>query len=163
MPMSSNAASVGQTFSFHAAHDVTTADGSHIALAKGAPGVGEVQAVDSAGGNGHGGKISLQFNWIVATDGTKVPLTNAQNSTEGGDNKGGSSTATIATYLLLGPLGLFAHNFVRGRDAQISTTTPLTAYVDRALRPAPTSTLPPAPAPAMLGTPAPIAPGTPTS
>lgn len=157
--MSSGAAKVGQTLSFHAAHDVYTVDGAHIAIAKGAPGFGEVQSVDSAGGNGHGGKIALQFDWIAATDGTKVPLTNAQNSTEGGDAKGASSTATIASYVLLGPIGLFAHNFVRGKDAVISPTTPLVAYVDRAIRPAATGTLPPTPIiSAQLGTPIPASP-----
>jgi hypothetical protein len=153
--LSSNGAKEGQTFSFHAAHDVYSADGVHIAIAKGAPGFGEVASASGAGGNGSGGKITLQFDWIVATDGEKVPLTNAQNSTEGGDTKGASSTATIATYILLGPLGLFAHNFVRGKDAQINTTTQLTAYVDRALRPSPTSTLPPISGPVEVGSPIP--------
>lgn len=142
-PISSGAAKVGQTFLLHAAHDVYSSDGAHLSIAKGAPGFGEVQAVDNAGGNGHGGKLTLQFDWVVATDGNKIPLTNAQNSTEGGDAKGASSTATIASYVLLGPLGLFAHNFVRGKDAVISTTTPLTAYVDRAIRPTALSTLAP--------------------
>jgi len=143
-PLSSRGASSGQTFSFHAAHDIYTVDGAHVAILKGAPGKGEIGTTTSASGNGGGGKITLQFDWIIATDGTKVPLTSAESATEGGDSKGASSTATIATYLLLGPLGFFAHNFVRGKDAEIGTKTPLTAYVDRALRPGPVSTLPPA-------------------
>jgi len=142
--LSSRGATSGQTFTFHAADNIYAVDGTHVAILKGAPGEGEVQTVEGAAGNGSGGKISLQFHWIVATDGSKVPLTNSQSSTEGGDAKGASSTATIATYLLLGPLGFFAHNFVRGKDAEISTKTKLTAYVDRALRPGPVSTLPPA-------------------
>lgn len=143
-PLSSRGATNGETFSFHAAHDVYAVDGTHVSIVKGAPGLGEIGTVESAAGNGSGGKITLQFDWIVATDGSKVPLTNASSSTEGGDTKGASSTATIATYLLLGPLGFFAHNFVRGKDAEIGTKTALTAYVDRALRPGPISTLPPA-------------------
>jgi hypothetical protein len=143
-PLSSRGASSGQTFSFHAAKDTYAVDGTHVSIVKGAPGLGEIGTVESAAGNGSGGKIVLQFDWIVASDGSKVPLTNAQSSTEGGDTKGASSTATIATYILLGPLGFFAHNFVRGKDAEIGTKTPLTAYVDRAVRPGPISTLPPA-------------------
>jgi hypothetical protein len=143
-PLSSRGATSGQTFTFHSADNVYAVDGNHVAILKGAPGAGEVQTVEGAAGNGSGGKIALQFNWVVATDGTKMPLTNSESSTEGGDTKGASSTATIATYLLLGPLGFFAHNFVRGKDAEIGTKTPLTAYVDRALRPGPLSTLPPA-------------------
>jgi hypothetical protein len=143
-PLSSRGATGGQTFTFHAADNIYAVDGTHVSIVKGAPGAGEVQTVQGAAGNGSGGKISLQFDWIIATDGSKVPLTNSQSSTEGGDSKGASSTATIATYLLLGPLGFFAHNFVRGKDAEISTKTPLTAYVDRTLRPGPISTLPPA-------------------
>lgn len=142
--ISSRGATSGQTFSFHSAHDVYTVDGAHVAILKGAPGAGEIGTTTSASGNGSGGKVTLQFDWIIATDGTKVPLTSAQSATEGGDTKGASSTATIATYLLLGPLGFFAHNFVRGKDAEVGTKTPLTAYVDRALRPGPASTLPPA-------------------
>jgi hypothetical protein len=143
-PLSSRGTTSGQTFTFHSADNVYAVDGNHVAILKGAPGSGEVETVEGAAGNGSGGKIALQFDWIVATDGTKVPLTNSQSSTEGGDTKGASSTATIATYLLLGPLGFFAHNFVRGKDAEVSTKTPLTAYVDRAIRPGPISTLPPA-------------------
>jgi hypothetical protein len=143
-PLSSRGAASGQTFSFHSAHDIYAVDGAHVAILKGAPGAGEIGTTTSASGNGSGGKITLQFDWIIATDGTKIPLTSAESATEGGDTKGASSTATIATYLLLGPLGFFAHNFVRGKDAEISTKTPLTAYVDRALRPGPISTLPPA-------------------
>ena len=142
-PLASNSATTGEVFGIHSAADVYSADGSRVIILKGAPGRGEVESVDAAGGNGHGGKVTLQFDWIVAADGSKIPLSNTPSSNEGGDNKGGASTATIATYLLLGPLGLFAHNFVRGRDAQIDTKTKLTGYVDHTVRVNSPVTVPP--------------------
>jgi hypothetical protein len=87
-----------------------------IVVKKGAIGEGDVLAAERPGGNGHPGKLQLQFDWIYGADGFKIRLSDVASNQEGDGKKGGASTATIASYLILGPLGLFAHNFVHGND-----------------------------------------------
>jgi hypothetical protein len=127
-PLSSGSAKVGDTFSFHAVDDVVS-DG-WIVVPKGSGGQGEIVSAEGAGSNGHAGKMALQYDWIVSADGSKIKMSVSPQSSEGEGKGGAASTATIASYLLLGPLGLFAHNFVKGKDATIETTTKLKAYVE---------------------------------
>ena len=86
--------------------------------------------VEHAGGNGHGGKVVLTMNWAYAVDGTKVDLASTSQDGGSGDKKGSASTATIASYALLGPIGLFAHNFVHGKDVTIGTDKVFVLYTD---------------------------------
>ena len=37
---------------------------------------------------------------------------------------------TILSWALLGPVGLFTHNWVKGHELEIDSTHPLEAYVD---------------------------------
>ena len=127
-PISSGSAKVGDKFAFQSSVDVSV-DGV-VVIAKGSQGEGEVALAEAAGSNGHPGKLGLQFDWIAAVDGSKVALSDTQHADEGEQKKGAASTATIASYVLLGPLGLFAHNFVRGRDITLDDKTKLKAYVD---------------------------------
>ena len=101
-----------------------------IVIAKGAPGQGEVISVDRAASHGHAGNLGLKFDYIYGVDGKKIRLT-ATNKTQEGDQRGGaSSTATVTSTLLLGPVGLFAHNWVKGRDVTIDSSRTLDAFVD---------------------------------
>jgi|ERR1700676_1811293 len=127
-PLSSSSAQVGDKFAFVALKDVVS--NGYVVVQKGAQGEGQIALAERAGGNGHPGKLGLQFNWIAAVDGSKIQLTDTQRTDEGEAKKGASSTATIATYVLLGPLGLFAHNFVRGRDVTLNEQSKISAYVD---------------------------------
>jgi len=126
--ISSSSAQVGDKFAFTALKDVSA--NGYVIIQRGAQGEGQVALAERAGGNGHPGKIGLQFNWIAGVDGSKIQLTDTQRTDEGEAKKGASSTATIATYILLGPVGLFAHNFVRGRDITLDERSKITAYVD---------------------------------
>ena len=102
-----------------------------VAIPKGSNGEATVTLVDQAGGNGHGGKLAITMNWVYSADHGKVLLSNLNHAAgAGSDQKGASSTATILTYVLLGPLGLFAHNFVRGKDVTIKTTKMFKVFVD---------------------------------
>jgi hypothetical protein len=101
-----------------------------VLIAQGAVGHATITSVEGSGNNGSGGKLSMAIDWIDAVDGGKVKLTQTNHASESGDSKGAASTAAIATYLLLGPLGLFAHNFVRGRDVTIDTKRTFTVFVD---------------------------------
>jgi hypothetical protein len=126
-PISSATAKVGDTFAIAAQSDVVI--GGWIAIKKGAPGQGEILAVTPAGSHGKPGSLGIQMDWIYAADGEKVKLGN-QNSTQEGEGKTGvASTMTILSYALLGPLGLFTHNFVKGKDVVVDDTHPLQTYV----------------------------------
>jgi hypothetical protein len=125
--ISSATANVGDTFAIQASADVVV--NGWVAIAKGAPCQGEILSVDRAGSHGHPGSLGVQYDWIFAADGDKVKLTNQRSTEEGQGEAGVSSTVTILSYVFLGPLGLFAHNFVKGHDVEVDSTRPLKAYV----------------------------------
>ena len=126
--ISSATANVGDTFDIEASQDVII-DG-WLAIKKGAPGQGEILAVDRAGSHGHPGSLGVQMDWVYSVDGHKVKLTSQRKTEEGQGAAGAASTATILSYVFLGPLGLFAHNFVKGHDVVVDSTHPLPAYID---------------------------------
>ena len=106
-------------------------EGGYIVIPKGANGEATVTLVDRAGGNGHGGKLGMTMNWVYSADHGKVLLSDVNHATgAGSDQKGAASTATILTYVLLGPLGLFAHNFVRGKDVTVEPSKMFAVFVD---------------------------------
>lgn len=124
--ISSANANVGDTFAVHAADDVVV-DG-WVVIPKGAVGQGEVLSVDRAGSHGHPGSMGIQMDWIFAADGEKIHLTSQRKTQEGESKAGVSSTMTIVSWAFLGLPGLFAHNWVRGRDIEIDGTHPLDAF-----------------------------------
>jgi len=126
--ISSATAKVGDTFAISASNDVVVND--WIVIQKGAPGQGEVLSVDHAGSHGHPGSLGVQMDWIYATDGEKVRLTSERKTEEGESKAGVSNTMTIVSWAFLGLPGLFAHNFVNGKDIQLDSSHPLEAYVD---------------------------------
>jgi hypothetical protein len=130
--VSSGTANVGDTFGVKVLKDVVV-DG-WIVVAKGAGGLGEVIKVDRAGSHGHPGSLTLQLDYVYDVDGDKVKLTSEQNTQEGENKAGASSTATIISAAFLGLPGLFMHNFVKGHNLELTpentTEHPLTAYVD---------------------------------
>ncbi len=125
--ISSATANVGDTFAIQASADVVV--NGWVVIAKGAPGQGEILSVDRAGSHGHPGSLGVQYDWIFAVDGDKVKLTNQRSTQEGQGEAGVASTMTILSYALLGPLGLFTHNFVKGHDVEVDSSIPLKAYV----------------------------------
>ncbi|HLY01866.1 MAG TPA: hypothetical protein VKR56_05145 [Candidatus Cybelea sp.] len=128
-PISSQSANVGDTVPIVVDQEVDAS--GFIVIPKGSNGEAIVTLADRAGGNGHGGKLGLEMNWVYSADHGKVLLSNVDHATgEDTDKKGAASTATILSYVLLGPLGLFAHNFVHGKDVTIPTTQIFKIFVD---------------------------------
>jgi hypothetical protein len=127
-PLSSGTARQGDTIPIVVSKDVIV-NGMLIAK-KGAGGQATISQAVGAGGNGSGGRLALSVDWVFSVDGGKILLSSVNHSTDTGDSKGAASTATLASYLILGPLGLFAHNFVRGRDVTIGTDKVFEVYVD---------------------------------
>jgi hypothetical protein len=127
-PLSSATADVGDQIAIVVKKAVVI-DGL-LYIAEGANGHATVTSADHSAGNGSGGKLAIAMDWVYAADGGKVKLSQTNHASETGDTKGASSTATIATYLLLGPLGLFAHNFVHGKDVTISPKQTFIVFID---------------------------------
>ncbi|MGA7356893.1 MAG: hypothetical protein WBW76_15830 [Candidatus Cybelea sp.] len=125
--ISSATAKVGDTFQITAKKAVIV--GGWVAIEKGAPGQGEILAVTRAGSHGKPGSLGIQMDWIYAADGEKVKLGNQSSTQEGEGKTGVASTMTILSYALLGPLGLFTHNFVKGKDVVVDDTHPLQTYI----------------------------------
>jgi len=126
--ISSSNANVGDTFQFRADEDVVV--NGWIVVARGAPGQGEVVSVDRAGSHGHPGNLGLKFDYVYAVDGKKIRLTATNQKQQGEERGGASSTATVASTILLGPVGLFAHNWVKGKDITLDGSRALDAFVD---------------------------------
>lgn len=135
--LASNTAHAGDHFQFRSLEDVTV-DG-WIIVPKGSLGEGEVTHAEPAGGNGHPGSLALQFDWIYSADNLKVKLSDVASNNTGDAAKGAASTAAIASYVLLGPLGLFAHNFVHGKDIIVKTDTKIPVYIAQAVHVTPSA------------------------
>jgi hypothetical protein len=127
-PVSSSSAKEGDQVAVRVVKEVDV--GGLLVVPADSPGHATVVAVDNAGSNGHGGKLGLTIDWVYSEDGGKVKLSATNHASDDGQKTGAASTATILSYVLLGPLGLFAHNFVRGRDVTIDTKQIFSVFVD---------------------------------
>jgi hypothetical protein len=123
--ISSGTAIAGQRFAFEAAAPVVV--GGHVVISKGALGSGHVVNASKAQGKS-AGKMTLSFDTIHAVDGSLISLTE-DSSVKGNSEKGKASTATIAATVALGPLGLFAHNMVKGKDVTVTSDKMFPAWV----------------------------------
>jgi len=129
--LSSSTAHVGQTFKITTAAALVVK--GWVAAAQGAIGQGTVEAVSPAGSSGRQGKLSLAFDWVFAADGSKIPLSATDASRAGTNKTGNSNAANVAATVLLGPVGLFAHNFVKGKDVNVGPSQKFEAYVNRSV------------------------------
>jgi hypothetical protein len=125
--ISSATANVGDTFAVTTSKEVLV--DSWIVIPKGANGQGEVLSVDRAGSHGHPGSIGIQMDWVYAVDGEKVKLSSQRKTSEGESKAGVSSTMTIISWAFLGLPGLFAHNFVKGKDIELDGKHPVDVFV----------------------------------
>lgn len=126
--VSSATAQVGETFEIRAVQPVLV-DG-WVVIPEGSRGQAEVVAVHPAEKHGIGGKLEVKYDWVYSADGGKIQLSDAPGAQTGISAKGASSTATIASTVILGPVGLFAHNFVKGRDVVLDQSRPLQTFTD---------------------------------
>jgi hypothetical protein len=126
--ISSATANVGDTFAIQTASDVIV--NGWVVIAKGAQGQGEVLSVERAGKHGKAGTLGLQMDWIRDVAGQKIKLTSEKKTQEGESKTGESSTVTIISAAVLGIPGLFAHNFVKGKDVELDASQVLQSFVD---------------------------------
>jgi len=127
--LSSSTAKPGQTFRIVAAAPVVVK--GWVAVKRGATGQGTVAAATPAGKSGRQGTLSITFDWMYGADGRKIPLAAIERNQSGKNKTGSSNAANVGATLLLGPVGLFAHNFVKGHDISVPPTKVFHAYVGR--------------------------------
>jgi hypothetical protein len=127
-PISSATANVNDQVAIVVKKEVDV--GGWLIIPAGANGHATVTSVEHASGNGSGGKLAVSIDWVYCSDGGKIQLSETNHAAETGDTKGAASTATLLSWIFLGPVGFFAHNFVRGRDVTIGTNKTFTVFVD---------------------------------
>jgi len=127
-PISSGNAKIGDQIGIVVKKEVD--EGGWLVIPVGSAGHATVTSAEGASTNGSGGKLALSVDWVYSEDGGKVALSPTNHASENGDNKGAASTATLLSWALLGPLGFFAHNFVRGHDVTIGTDKTFVVFVD---------------------------------
>ncbi|MDQ6780684.1 MAG: hypothetical protein M3Z37_05975 [Candidatus Eremiobacteraeota bacterium] len=115
--LSSATATPGQTFQIEAAEPLTVQGA--IVISQGAPGQGHVVAATPARKSGKGGRLSVQLDWINAVDGQQLQLSATPRAESGTNKIGTANTANAVAALVFGPVGLFAHNFVKGKDVVV--------------------------------------------
>ncbi|MBC5827491.1 MAG: hypothetical protein GIW99_07410 [Candidatus Eremiobacteraeota bacterium] len=128
-PLSSSTAKAGETFRIMAAAPLVAS--GWVVVRSGAVGQGTVTAASPAGKSGRQGTLSVTFDWIYSASGAKIPLAAIERNQAGKNKTGSSNAANIGATLILGPLGLFAHNFVKGHDVNVATSHMFKAYVGR--------------------------------
>ena len=124
--LSSATASPGETFQIAAA-EALLVQGLQV-VTPGAVGQGHVVSATPAGKSGKQGNIKVQLDWIYAADGQQIPLTATARAVSGDNKTGQANTANVAATLIFGPVGLFAHNFVKGKDVVVNSSFVFPAY-----------------------------------
>lgn len=118
----SGADKVGDEVPFEVEDDVYSP--SHILLiTAGTHAFGKIVQSSRRGMFGKAGKLRFTCDYILAPDGTHIPLRSDPIIERGKDNRG----ATAAVTILLSPLGLF----VNGKDITVKKDTQFTMYVDK--------------------------------
>lgn len=102
-----------------------------VVIPAGALGSGEIISVNSAGRLGQDGLVQVDFGTVSAMDGTPVALHVAERATEQNKSLELAAGASLAGVVLLGPVGLAAGYFVRGKPHVVPVGTSFYAEVAR--------------------------------
>jgi hypothetical protein len=118
----SGGSKAGETVPFHVVSDVAS-PGHIVLVTAGSPAYGQVIRSARRGLFGKAGKLEISCDYVVAPDGTHVPLRSQAMGSSGRNN----TAAMAATTILLSPVGLLIH----GRDAVLHRGRRFTLYVDK--------------------------------
>lgn len=130
--INSETSKVGDPIRYRVAEDVRI--DNRIVIAAGSEGTGRVIAVDSSGRLGQDGRVQVDFGTVGAMDSTQVRLQVAERATEQNKSLELAAGASLAGVVLLGPIGLAAGYFVRGRAHTVPVGTKFYVEVASATR-----------------------------
>lgn len=102
-----------------------------VVIPAGSTGSGEIISVNTAGRLGQDGLVRVDFGTVSAIDGTPVALHVAERATEENKSLELAAGASLAGVVLLGPVGLAAGYFVRGKPHVVPVGTSFYAEVAR--------------------------------
>ncbi|HET7560383.1 MAG TPA: hypothetical protein VFK80_10530 [Limnochordia bacterium] len=119
--LDSSKARVGDTFKYQVTQDVV--QDNVVLIPSGATGTGTVTSVQQAGVLGQDGKIGVTWGTVPAMDGTPIPIRIDKLSAEKNQSLAVAAGASMAGVLLLGPIGLAAGAFIKGKDQVIASGT----------------------------------------
>jgi hypothetical protein len=121
--LKSGADKAGETVPYEVDRDVYSPFPSHVLLIPaGAKAFGKVIKSSRRGMLGKSGKLEFTCEYVLAPDGTKVPLRAAPTKEKGRNNTG----ASVAIAVLAAPIALL----MNGRDVTVHKGQEYTAYVD---------------------------------
>ena len=120
-PLDSETTGVGNEVRYQVAEDVVL-DGS-LVFAAGAEGSGVVAKVSEAQNFGRNAKLEVDFQTITALDGRIVDTVLGEKAKEETERLAVAAGATVAGLALLGPVGIVAGAFVKGKDIKIPAGT----------------------------------------
>lgn len=120
---------VGDVVNFHVAEDVIV-DGI-LVFTKGAKGLGKVTKMQPAKNFGRNAELLVEFEKTKAMEGTFVETFVGEASKTQMERLGLAAGASIAGMVLLGPIGIIAGAFVKGKNIELPAGTEL--YVETRL------------------------------
>lgn len=119
--INSETSKVGDPVRYRIVDDVRVEN--RIVIPAGSEGLGQVIAVDQSGRLGQDGRVQVDFGAVRAMDSTQVRLQMAERATEQNKSLELAAGASLAGVVLLGPIGLAAGYFVRGRAHTVPAGT----------------------------------------
>lgn len=127
----SNSSRVGQTVRFFTTHAVRGPNGQ-VLIPAGARAGGHVTEVRRARRLGRKGVLNFSVDYVIAADGTRVPLRAAR--TVSSNNRGRRGTIGAAA-IMVSPAALL----IRGRNITVKKGTTFNAFIDRRAQIRPTT------------------------
>lgn len=127
-PVSSDTATEGTEVAVQVTREVDI-NGIMI-IPKGSQGQATLTTIQHSGGNGSGGKVQFNVDWVQSVDGGKIALSSVNHASDNADRKGAASTLGILGWATLGIFGLFSHNIAHGNAAVIGTDKAFNVFVD---------------------------------
>lgn len=94
-----------------------------LVLPKGATGVGKIKKVRRPGAFGRDAKIDIEFTYIYAIDGTKLPIYVGELAEQEAKTIAAGVGASVAGCVILGPVGLVGGAFIKGKQVVIKAGT----------------------------------------
>jgi len=115
--VSSVSSNSGDKVRFEVAEDVYI--DSKLAIPAGSTGIMEISQVEKSGNMGKEGEISLSFSKVMAIDGTEINVDLQKEAQMMNESQQLALGASILGAAVLGPVGLVAGYFVKGKEEEL--------------------------------------------